>query len=94
MGFLKYRLSRLPYFLLTAAHELWLMLGVDWDHGVSLIIALASLPLRLILVVLPRVRDCGWPNWVGYLTLIPFVSAIPAVSLVFAPSKYFFTANE
>ena len=50
-------------------------------------IVLLSMPIAFILIVLPRVRDCDWPQWVGLITIIPYLGDITGIALLFAGSK-------
>lgn len=83
----KYRLSRLPYFILLIVFNLLAIGLIDNGSPGSTLIVLASMPVALIFVVLPRVRDCDWPQWVGFLTIIPFLGNLTGIALLFAGSK-------
>lgn len=83
----KYRLSRLPYFILLMSYNLFAIGLLDNGSPGSILMVVASMPVALILVVLPRVRDCDWPQWVGFLTVIPYVGNLTGIDLLFAGSK-------
>jgi uncharacterized membrane protein YhaH (DUF805 family) len=59
------------------------------NNGTDLCIflSLVSIPVALIFIVLPRVRDCDWPQWVGLFTVIPYVGNLSGIALLFARSK-------
>jgi uncharacterized membrane protein YhaH (DUF805 family) len=40
-----------------------------------------------LILAVPRARDCGWPPWLGLLTLIPILGLVPAVALAFGPTR-------
>lgn len=91
---MNYRLSRLPYAVSIIAYELWVMSVFDGEVTLEWLWVLLSLPLVLIFVIIPRLRDCGWPYWVGILTMIPVLGIVPGVTLLFAPSRSLFRDTQ
>jgi hypothetical protein len=83
----KYRLSRLPFFILMVIYNILAIGMLDAGSLVSISIIILSMPIALILIVLPRVRDCDWPQWVGFITIIPYLGDLTGIALLFASSK-------
>jgi hypothetical protein len=82
-----YRLTRLPFAILMYAHSFW-SAGLLVEEGTKeLLVVLLSLPLLFLFVVLPRLRDCDWPLWFGFLLLVPFLGSLMGLALIFAPPK-------
>ena len=90
----KYHLSRLPYAVLVYAHQFWAIAMIGTGKPVDMAIVIASLPVVLILAILPRVRDCDWPQWVGVLAMVPYLGILTGTALLFAPSKVFGRRDE
>ncbi len=84
-----YRLTRLPFALLMYAHAFWEAQQLAVGTQQSALLILGSLPLMLLFVIWPRLRDCDWPAWVGLLMLVPYLGSLIAVSLLFRDSKVF-----
>ena len=82
-----YRLTRIPFLSLLYAHRFGSILVLETGARASLPIIIASLPLLFIFVILPRTRDCGWPAFVGILSMIPIIGLVPRTTLIFSPSK-------
>lgn len=84
-----YRLTRLPFFLLSVVHAMWQHYQLKVEDERALFLILASLPVMLVFVILPRLRDCDWPWWMGFLLLVPYLGSLIGLALLFAPSKVF-----
>lgn len=83
-----YRLSRLPYLVLLLAYYFWAISVIGpGENQRELLLTLATYPVFFVFVVLPRVRDCDWPLWIGLVLLVPYLAIIPSVALMFFPSK-------
>jgi hypothetical protein len=85
----KYRLSRLPFAILLYGHQFLTIGLIGSEIPGSVWIVAASIPIVMILVILPRVRDCDWPQWVGFLTMIPYLGTLTGTALLFARPKVF-----
>ena len=90
----RYRLTRLPFFLISAAHAMWEDSQLKVMDDRALVLILASLPLMLVFVIWPRLRDCDWPWWMGFLLLVPYLGSLIGLALLFAPSKVFNRRDE
>lgn len=73
--------------MLLVIHNFWTIGMLDTGSPGNMLLVIASLPVVLIFVVLPRVRDCDWPQWVGFLTIIPYLGNLTGIALLFAGSK-------
>ena len=93
-GLFHYRLSRIPFAALLFAHEYWCITMLESENPLKGLLILASMPLALVLVILPRVRDCDWPWWVAVTAMIPYLGAITGTGLFFASSKYVNRTND
>jgi len=88
-GMFRYRLARLPFIVLLIIHHslaAWMLEG-DFHYKYALVAL--SMPLLLLFVVLPRVRDCDWPWWVALTTIIPYLGTITGFGLCFVRTKVF-----
>lgn len=84
---MNYTLSRLPYFVLASASNLFLENLVATYDGTGVLIACLLLPLYALFLTVPRARDCGWPPWIGWLSMLPLIGIITSVALVFGPTR-------
>jgi hypothetical protein len=82
-----YRLARLPYAVLMCVHAFWVANQLALEEPEEALLAGASLPFLFIFVIWPRLRDCNWPLWFGFLLLIPLAGHLIGLALLFAPSK-------
>jgi uncharacterized membrane protein YhaH (DUF805 family) len=89
-----YRLSRLPFAVLSFAHDFWFMEMLGSGEWRKALWALLSMPLVLVCVVLPRLRDCDWPLWVAVLTLVPYLGVLTGLGLLLVPSKSINRKND
>jgi len=97
--FFPYRLRRLGYFLRTIPLNILFLGGlVRVDHSTppSLednLFRIGTVLLAIygvFFVYLPRVRDCGLPPWSLILALIPYVSSLYGILLLFKRSRLSF----
>ena len=88
------RLTRIPYAFWTVVYEVWALRMLDIDADLSIALLLASLPVFFVFVILPRVRDCDWPLWIGFTTFIPLIGGITGTGLLLARPKYFHRRSQ
>ena len=89
-----YRLTRLPFAILAYGHTWWEFYQLKQNEEIGLLLVLASLAFLLVFVVWPRLRDCDWPLWMGFLLLVPYLGSLIGLALLFAPSKVFNRRDE
>ena len=93
-GLFRYRLARLPYAAILLIHYFSTSWLIDGKYPHKFLLVYLSMPLLLVLAVLPRVRDCGWPWWVSLTTMIPYVGSFSAFGLFFLPTKVTLRKND
>lgn len=89
-----YRLSRLPFALLMYLHQFWAISMMNSSDERHWILLLLSMPAVLIFVILPRVRDCDWPIWIGFTTMVPYLGMFTGTTLLFARPKVLYRSDE
>jgi|GEM_PF-4844347 len=89
-----YRMSRLPFFIWNLVFAMLVAKLLQEEELLNLFWLLLVLPIFLVFIVLPRLRDCGWPQWLAVVSLIPVIGHILSLTFAFAPTKVDFSDPE
>ena len=87
------RLGRLSFFvrcLVTSVLEFAFLTQIE--NGDSVVLGYTLIVILIIYsafaIFLPRLLDCGAPKWALVFTLIPYVSSVLGLYLLFRPTEF------
>lgn len=84
---MNYTITRLPFIVSAYAYQFLIMGLMAEESAATWCLALISMPLFALLLAVPRARDCGWPPWIGWLSMIPVLGFITSTALLFGATR-------